>query len=307
MRAGWTIFLIALLGAGCDATGASEHEPEVVVEAYLVANEPLPGIRLTWTADIDARYDAALLAIIDADVVVDLIGATGAVEKSIPYAHDHSDPGVYYPQTPHVAIPRQTYRLEANVPGAGSAVTAETKIPGDFEIRRVSSDVVFYQGPERYEVDVTPSETDRDQSIFVFSIEALEPNLANLTPFYLDTIYEIGDGELYDPDTLDYAEIEPLLINASPPLNEANYEHNPDGTVTVRLPWFALVFYGRHRISTSAIDDAIYDFMRFQQIQQGGSTLSPGEIPNVRDHVSGGRGVFGSMATVSAEMTVLRR
>jgi hypothetical protein len=247
-----------------------------------------------------------LLAIIDAGVVVDLLDATGAVEISIPYAHDHSNPGVYHPQSAHFVLPRRTYRLEADVPGAGSAVTAETKIPGDFEIRRVSAEVVIYQGPERYEVDVTPSETDRDQSIFVFSIEALEPDLANLTPFYLDTIYDIGSGEPYDSDTLDFAEIEPLLLNASPPLNEANYEHNPDGTVTVRLPWFALVFYGRHRISTSAIDDAIYDFMRFQQFQQGGSTLAPGEIPNVRDHVSGGRGVFGSMASVSAEMTVLR-
>ncbi len=299
--------LIFLVLTGCDSNSVSEHNPEVVVESYLVANEDMPAVRLTWTAPISGRYDAAVQAIRNADVVVHLLALDGTIEISMAYLHDDAFPGVYSPAGSQTVLPTRTYRLEADVPGESDRVSAETTIPGAFEITGVSAEAVVYQGPVRYEVDVTPSVTARDQTIFVFTIEALDPDLAELTPLYLDTIYDIKRGEPYDPDSLDFSEVEPFLINASPPLNEANYDHNMDGTVTVRLPWFALVFYGEHRVSTSAIDDAIYDFMRFQQVQQGGSTLSPGEIPNVLDHVDGGRGVFGSMATVSANMSVLRQ
>lgn len=300
-------FVILFLIAGCDSNNTSDHNPEVVVESYLVANQNIPPIRLTWTAPIDARYDATSLAIRNADVSVRLLGANGTTQSTFSFAHDASNPGVYNPDVSHLILPTRTYRLEVDVPENAEGVSAETTVPGAFEITGVSAETVVYQGPVRYEVDVTRSATDRDQSVFVFSVEALEPDLGEMTPLYLDTIYEIADGDTYDPDTLDFSEVEPFLINASPPLNEANYQNNAEGNVTVRLPWFAIVFYGEHLVSTSAIDDAIYDFMRFQQVQQGGSTLSPGEIPNVLDHVTGGRGVFGSMATVSARMFVVRQ
>ena len=68
----------------------------------------------------------------------------------------------------------------------------------------------------------------------------------------------------------------------------------------------AVAFYGDALVGTAAVDDALYDFMRYQGVQTNGSTLSPGEIPNVLDHINGGRGIFSSMAKVESVMTVLR-
>ena len=44
----------------------------------------------------------------------------------------------------------------------------------------------------------------------------------------------------------------------------------------------AIIFYGPNRIFANALDDNLYDYIRSQSIQQGGSTFSPGEIPTRR-------------------------
>ena len=114
-----------------------------------------------------------------------------------------------------------------------------------------------------------------------------------MTPFYAEFVGE--DEDLDD-----------VLITESPPINEQNYDINDDGTLTIRLPWIAVAFYGPNRITASTVDDNLYDFLRSQQVQQGGSTFSPGEIPNVIAHVDGGTGVFGSLARVAADIQVER-
>ena len=42
-------------------------------------------------------------------------------------------------------------------------------------------------------------------------------------------------------------------------------------------------------------------------MQENGSTLSPGEIPDVISNVEGARGVFGSYATSVAEAYIARQ
>ncbi len=56
----------------------------------------------------------------------------------------------------------------------------------------------------------------------------------------------------------------------------------------------------------NALDDNLYDYIRSQSIQQGGSTFSPGEIPNPLEHVVGAHGTFGSYARISFDLFVLR-
>ncbi|GMQ82612.1 MAG: DUF4249 domain-containing protein [Rhodothermia bacterium] len=315
MRLAFFITLFALLVAACDTTTSSDHEDEVVVESYLVAGEAIPVVRLTLTTEITGRYDASELAIRNASVSISLLAGAGGgrsngsesvdSELEIAYVHDENRPGIYQPVDSHTILPERTYALLATVPGYGN-ITAETIVPGTFSVRSVSATSVQYQGPIRFEQNVTASAYPGRQSIFIFSLEALEPSIASLTPLYLDAIYEISAGEEFDPNSLDVEKLGEFLQHPSPPINEGNYEVNPDGTLTIRLPWFAIVFYGQTRVHTNAIDDALFDFLRYQQVQQGGSTLSPGEIPNVLDHVEGGRGIFGSYSHVSSVVEVLR-
>ena len=53
----------ALLLAACDTTSSSIHEDEVVVESYLVADEPLPVVRLSLTTSISDIYNVSQLGI----------------------------------------------------------------------------------------------------------------------------------------------------------------------------------------------------------------------------------------------------
>lgn len=74
----------------------------------------------------------------------------------------------------------------------------------------------------------------------------------------------------------------------------------------VEFPWLGILFFGLNEIRVQAVDENLYDFIRSQIVQQGGSTLPPGETPNVLEHVDGARGVFGSYASVSTAVFVKR-
>jgi len=56
----YTVFGVVL--TGCDTTSPSDHEAEVVVEAYLVGGESLPPVWVSVTEDVDTAYDGADLA-----------------------------------------------------------------------------------------------------------------------------------------------------------------------------------------------------------------------------------------------------
>jgi hypothetical protein len=127
----------------------------------------------------------------------------------------------------------------------------------------------------------------------VFSTSATG-DVDQLTPF-ARALFDTGDVTLQD-----------LRQRASPILNEENFEHLPNGELRVEFPWLAVYFFGYNEIRVQAVDENLHDFLRSQMVQQGGSTLPPGEIPNVLEHVEGGRGVFGSYASAAAVVHVNR-
>ncbi|MFV1981762.1 MAG: hypothetical protein ACC655_11460, partial [Rhodothermia bacterium] len=139
------------------------------------------------------------------------------------------------------------------------------------------------------------------QTIFEFSVESLGPTIDNLTPLYFDFIDP--DSGLEDGLTEEEILRDHVIIE-SEPVNEGNYEVLPDNTINIKLPWFAVAFFGPQRISASALDENLYDFFRSQNVQQGGSTLAPGEIPNAITRLKGATGVFGSYARVTQETLV---
>ena len=272
--------------AGCDSTENSFHQPEVVVEAYLVSGDTLPRIRVSRSLSVNRDYNFTTSAIVGADVTISQLAEDGSVVETFFFADVDEFPGIYTPVNNTVVLPLTTYELQVN--GVGQTVSARTLVPGAFELVRSNADTIFYQSDDQLELDLTRSEYPTRQNVFIFSTEALNPQFDLLTPFYRD----ISDED----------DIEELRITQSPLINEANYDLNDDGTITVRLPWLAVAFYGPNRLLASAVDDNLFDFLRSYFVQQGGSTFSPGEIPNVLDQVENGTGVFGSVSR--SEFTV---
>ena len=286
--------LAALCASGCDAFEPAPFEPQYVVEAYLAAREPLPQVRLSTTAPIEGVYDFSRQAVRGAVVRIHLLAEGGAVEATYAYEELPSQPGVYMPSRFRHVLPRRTYALDVAFPDRPDRITAQTTVPGPVALGEVNPDTVVYQSSEAFVLRVRHYPEAERQSYFRFSTVALDARVEQLTPFARD---------LYDRGSVT---IDEMRRGTSPILNEGNYEIENDSVVVIRYPWFGVLFYGPSHVSASALDDNLYDFVRSQSVQQGGSTLSPGEIPNVLDHVDGGTGIFGSYARATFGVYVAR-
>jgi len=290
----------ALLGmTACDSAGPEPFQREILVESYQEAGEPLNPIRLSRTVPLDSSYRPEDLAVRGASVTVERLADDGSVAERFPYAPARDSAGLYLPDpttadTPRVQ-PLRTYRLVAEIPD-GPTVRATTTVPDTFRIVSINRDTARYQADDQIEITVTPTQVPgRDQSFYIFSTESLEPTEDNLTPLV---------REFFEDD--DELTLEDLRITSSPVLNEASYDTNADGTISIRLPWIAVAFYGPNRARAQALDDNLYDFQRSQSAQGGGAGFSPGTIPNIIERVENGTGVFGSYAATDTTVFIER-
>lgn len=291
------VLLLALTIAACDSVDSGTFSVEYVVESYLVAGEPLQQVRLSRTTPINQAYEFSDLAVGDARVEIQLLGPGGEVDERYAFVPAEDTPGVYRPVEQDVrALPLRTYRLNVEVPGA-DPITSTTVVPDTFRVVSANADTVVFQSTDQLEIEVSLSSSPgRSQSYYIAVTEALDARKETLTPF-AKSVYERSDGDV---------SIENLRVSGSPILNQDNYDLNPNNTLTIRYPWLGVAFYGPNRVSLNAIDDNLYDFIRSQSVQQGGSTFSPGEIPNPIERVAGARGVFGSYARIFYDVYVLR-
>lgn len=296
---------LTLIWAGCDASSTSQHEEEIVVEAYLVVDEPLPPIWLSTSIPVNSTFSAEGTALRNANVKVFQLASNGSVAQTFDYVESVDEPGTYLSTTNAVVLGGTTYRLEVDGGPDFEIVTAETTTPAGFELIEPSTDQIEYQDPAQYSMLVTQSTVSYGQNVFVFTMETLDPTIHNLVPIYFKFIF---DKDIEEIDSVEWSQedLNDVRVFSSQPVSEGNYEVFENGTLRVKLPWFAVAFYGPLKVTMTVLDQNLFDFQRYQQVQQGGSTLSPGEIPNVRDHVQNGRGLFGSSARVSHTVTILR-
>lgn len=315
------LLFMPVLVVGCDLlTIADGYRQQVVVVGVLEAEGPLPPIRLSWTVPVDQPYRPDDVTISDAVVQVT------RVESGIIVDYVYDVKGFYQPMSLDMVMPGATYRLEAHIPGIPEPITAETLVPPMFDIVSEPTSSIPYgtgQGPE---ATITPSSMPDRQAVYLLQVRSLAPDSFfvaevqpgqfrwhaagledrfGLTPFYADLILTRdctpnGEGTFSCP-----LDPEDVITGSSPLLNEASYVTNPDGNLVIRAPWLAFGYYGPQLLTVNALDDALIAFIESQITQQpGGSTLSPGEIPNVVTNVQGGLGVFGAYASRSVEVVV---
>lgn len=288
-----TTFLIV----GCELYTQDEYEEQYVVESYLVANRPLPHVRVSHTLPVEEEYLLENAAINDAAVTISLLDENGNPEATYHYL-PRGEYGAYIPAAPAVVLPGRRYKLHVDLP-AGDEVTAQTLVPASFKIDDDQVDTsIPYQSEDQLEIVIRGENGSADrQAYFVFTVNVTDQyrDPAYLTPLYDDLVNEQD------------ANIANLYVNSSGIVNEENFDENPDGTLSVRLPWLGVAFYGLNDIVTNTIDDNMYDFLRYQSAQGGGSTLPPGEIQNIKYNVEGGIGIFGSMASDTVRVYIERQ
>lgn len=269
---------------GCNLNSEDEYKPQYVVEAYLIGDEVFPELYLTKTLPLFEEYTIQKAGINSAEVAIIEIKDQNVAIDTIQYEKDINTPGVYIPKDTLTLVKTQTwYKLQINIPDDNNhQIFAQTLVPGSFTSVSANADTVMFQGEEQFKVTYTPSYYPNRQSYYVMTVFA-QDTTGPLTPFYARIV---EDGE---PTRTE------LQKNGSNILTEANFTTELDGNVSLSLPWFTIAFYGPHLITAHTIDDNLYDFERTRDVQFGGSTISPGEIYDIIDHVEGGTGVFGSM------------
>lgn len=288
--------VLLFLLVGCDPYKQDSYQEYVVVESYAVANDSLPEVRVFRTGPANEKYIPAEAVIKEANVQIVLLNENGNDDEvfSYSYASVEGGSGVYRAENKeHRVLPRRTYRLDVSFDDRPEIIQATTTIPDDFEIINEIPEYITYQSGQ-LELTISDTEKTQPQNIFVFTAIALHARLDNMTPFYRASVDEDG------------VEVSDFEINSSGLINEASFDENEDGTITLRYPWLGVAFYGETRIVTQSVDKNLNDLIRSQQVQLGGSTLSPGEIPNLIFNTEGGIGVFGSLASDTVSTIFLR-
>lgn len=283
-----TSLIFPLLAVSCKEYPQDDYEQFYVVETYLIAQNTLPKIYLSTTAPIASKYLFQDYAVPFASVTVDLLSGDkdSEIEQFFSYTMDLQNPGIYKPRIPHKVLPSRTYRIRIDdLPDDPLAsIVGYTTVPDTFSTISDVPDTVVYQSNEQIEIEITESVNPDRQSYFIFTTISQAPEIDSFTPLYL---------EFFDQDE---EELGDYVKTSSGIVNEGNFDIHPNGTLTLKYPWIGVAFFGDNLIVANTVDDNIYDFLRSQSVQLGGSTLSPGEIPNVLYRLEGGIGIFGSLA-----------
>ena len=282
-----TLLILGLIVTGCDPYGSDEYQEYVVLESYIVADRPLPVVRLSKTLPSDEEYSFQNAALSGANVLITLLDENGDDAVSFNYMQrSQSFNGIYVPTNQeHMVIPRRTYRIDIDFNNRDDELTAHTTVPDQISIINEIPERIEYRGDQQLEIVLSPTERTEAQNRYVFNAIKENPREDLLTPFYLASV---ADGNS-DPE--DFAN------NSSGLINEGNFDIDDEGTTTLLFPWIGVAFFEENLIVINSVDSEMGEFLRSQNVQLGGSTLPPGEIPNVRYNVEGGIGIFGSIAS----------
>lgn len=278
-----SLLTLVVLLSSCELYKQDSYEEYYVVESYLVAGGSLPPVRLSTTSPIEKKYTFEETALSNARVQIRLLNRDSTISSR--YEYRETNKGIYIPKTAITVRDQRLYQLHITT-GNGDVITSTTYVPGNFDKKKELQDRYLYQGNEQIEIRVTPSSyiTNR-QTYYIFTVNVVRPAPYKLTPFYKSLVFDQEN------------KIENYYVNSSGIINEKSYERNTDNTISLKVPWLAIAFYQDNDIIVNAIDDNMYDFLRSQRVQTGGSNMSPGEIQNIRYNIDGGIGIFGSMAS----------
>jgi hypothetical protein len=278
--------ILCALCVSCDLYTQDDYREIVVLESYLTAGQPLPIVKVSTTLPASREYTFSEAGLNDAIILISRLNEQDETVEVFGYYPTPSN-GVYLPINESYRVQAtSTYRIDVAFNNRNDELSAVTTVPDQVQIINDLPDSVIYQSENQLELLLSPTMTTQTQNVYVFNTISLQPSYDNLTPFYRSII----DNE-DDPEIADY------IRNSSGLINEANFDINDDGTIRLRFPWIGVAFYGDNQVVTLSVDQNLADFVRSQEVQLGGSTLSPGEIPNLIYNVSGGIGVFGSISS----------
>ena len=289
--------LAALPLAGCSPERdpnelfAPEDIGRLVVDGRLIVGERLPAIRLSRTQAPGEPFAPGSSGESDAAMTLRIAGVT-----TVEYRELTGWPGRYIPLDAAglTVAPQTLYELEVVTVG-GERLAAATMTPALFRV----DDWVLLDSEGEHVIRELKSFADAGDSVYVAPENQLVYSLGLIEARFAETAvlgYQIAlfsldlDSDfVIDPpffDEEDFASLE--RSGSSPPLVAESG--------TLRLPWFAVYFAGRHLYKIFAVDRNWYDLIR---TTPRGGTPPPQAGPFSRP-VSLGAHLFGITSLLSS-------
>ena len=286
------LVLSLLIGlAGCSPYKQDSFQPQYSVQTYLVANDPIPSIRLVKTQP--AKGSTSSSEVPDAQVTVSEMNAQGSVTQTIAYRYGGGTS--YIPMVSSTVVPGHTYKLNIDVPSVNQPIQAQCIIPGAFQVKLTGSDTQKYQGGSGFTLLSTQSIYPGRGAYYVIATIAQQPDSSHLTPYFLNKV----ENDSYTPTSS-------LRKISSRIFNQGDFKTDAQGNLLIQVPWDIFAFYGENQLIIYTLDDNTYDFLRSLDVQYGSTQVTPGQLYNLIYHVNGGIGLFGGLATDTVMVRVTR-
>ena len=287
--------MAAALLMGCDTAADNTLDTHFVVESVLLTQKSAPELWLSKAAPLSVQNtDYRGEGQIGAAVTVRILGPQ--LDTLIRYAEVPDEPGTYVDTSGYWVRPLHTYELAIEPANAAPTITATTVVPDTFAIVGEYFRDVVYDSTGHVELRITRGfYPGREMTHYTLQTEAWNWWTADLLVPSAMAEHDAGNGR----------SLRGLGFEASPILNLASSHSNDDGTYTIRYPLAYVNYFRRNDICIFAMDDNTYDFMRSLEVQQGGSSFAPGEIPNPIPHIDGAHGLFGSGSRRCISLNVL--
>ncbi|MCX7880261.1 MAG: DUF4249 domain-containing protein [Ignavibacteria bacterium] len=280
------IFFI-LIFFGCEDSPPTDYIPQYYVEAFLIVDEPIDGIKLMRTQPLTDTFELAKALIKNATVKIK--------NEKREFLLEFRDTGnstnwsYFYPDTSIKIEPNTTYFLEILTPD-GKKITGKTTTPSRFFWTNRPPDTLYYPKDSVKFTDKAP-------------VKIRWSSVQNVL-YYLIMLKCI--------DTLEYGKY------LNPPSDEKNRRvYNPfyeetegrreyfettiwDAMPNIEYPIFWVIFkwFGKHKIVVYSPD---FNFLRWVVQHFRSSQVIP-----LLSSVDGAIGVFGSASKIEAEFFLVK-
>ncbi len=281
--------------------GSVEEGSELVVDAVLIVDQPLPELFVRRILPPGQTYSRDAAGVPDAQVRV------FQGDQIFEYAPDPA-PGRYLPPPEAPLVQTTTeYRLEVDV--EGKKVRARTTTPERVRVRQMvllDEDTQEIMRTLKSFAEVGDEVYTAPENQLTHLEGLIEIHLEKAGEAYQAALFALEeDAQLLDDDFIEIYDRTPedLLVNQSPPFAAS------DGIV--RWPWFAVVYTGRSLIKVYAVDHNWFEFARsspdFQEEQGGFGGLAGENFERPLFQVEGGIGLFVSASVDSVGFVILPR
>ncbi|MFN3270144.1 MAG: DUF4249 family protein [Candidatus Kapaibacteriota bacterium] len=272
---------------GCEEKPPADYIPQYYVEAFLIVDEPIDGIRLMRTQPLNDKFDFAKAFVRNADVYIKF---NQNKIKLVPKDTGEPKNWCYFlPDTSLKVQPNTTYDLEIKTQD-GVVITSTTITPERFDWVSPPPDTIYYP---------KDSVNFSDQKPIPLRWKSVKGTL-----YYIVSTICL--------DTLEYG------IYLTPPNSEKNRRvYNPfddrrsksryyydvsnfDAIPNTEYPLTMLLFkwFGRHKIVVYAPD---FNYLRWVLQQFRGNQINP-----LLSSVNGAIGVFGSASKIEKEIFLVK-